>query len=307
MSRNFTVHTPDDDQQLHVFYIDYDLDDAGVISQMEEKFYDELFNDIPGFAFGEHQVNKRLKTPSDLIPIVREAMKKIYNIPEIIEASTYYLGANEVEDKYIKRGEFGELILYHLLHEYFGAKALISKIYFKDSLGLAAHGFDAVHVDTREKTLWIGESKLYHNGSKAIAELVKDLREHFRRDFFNSEFSIISNRVQDDNGEVDEFIKKLVDPDTKCLDKLANIKIALFAGFTSNCVNEYTLNNKDEEEIFLSNLKSEAQKLIDKLKRDHKDHPWNTHLDIYLFLFPLKDKKDFVKSLHLKLRGGQQI
>jgi len=44
------------------------------------------------------------------------------------------LDSKSTEDKYIKRGEFGELLLYHLLHEYFGADALISKIYFKDYL-----------------------------------------------------------------------------------------------------------------------------------------------------------------------------
>ena len=41
-------------------------------------------------------------------------------------------GPKNTEDKYLKRGEFGELMLYHLLHEYFNADALISKIYFKE-------------------------------------------------------------------------------------------------------------------------------------------------------------------------------
>ncbi|MBC2078770.1 DUF1837 domain-containing protein [Listeria booriae] len=274
---------------------------------MEESFYDQLFNDIPNFAFGENQVNKRFKSPSDMVPIIREAMKKIYTIPEIAEARKYYFEDEDIEDKYIKRGEFGELVLYHLLHKYFGAKALISKIYFKDSLNSAAHGFDAVHVDTEGKSLWIGESKLYQNGSKAITELVKDLTSHFRTDFFNSEFTIISNRVQDDNGEVDDFIKKLIDPNTRCLDKLANIKIALFAGFTSDCIINQCGKAQMPDQVFLDDLKREAQKLINKLNKGKENHAWNSELDVYLFLFPLKDKKEFVKSLHLKLKGVQLI
>lgn len=303
MSKNFTVHTPDDTQSLHIFHIDFDMDDNGCMIQMEDKFYNELFNDIPEFAFGKYQVKKRLDSGIGIIPIVREAMQKIYSIPEVKEASSYYMDNEDIEDKYIKRGEFGELVLYHLLHEYFDAEALISKIYFKDSLNLAPHGFDAVHVDSNSNSLWLGESKLYKDGNKAIYELIKDLNGHFNTDFFNSEFTIISNRVQDDDGEDNEFIKKLIAPETKVLNKLANIKIALFAGYSSECI-DYC-NTPDS--VFLNNLKAESQKMLDSLNKGREKHPWDNHLDIYLFLLPLKNKSEFVKSLHLKLMGGQHI
>ena len=115
-----------------------------------------------------------------------KTFRKMYSIPELKEASQYYLESDFVEDKYIRRGEFGELLLYHLLHEYFNADALISKIYFKDNVGLSAHGFDAVHVDSENRILWIGESKLYSSGTSAIDELMKDLSEHFNRGrYFN--------------------------------------------------------------------------------------------------------------------------
>ena len=125
---------------VHTFYIGFDLDDFGKISQVKKKFYDELFDDIASFAFGSHNVMKRIKEPQDISKVQREALRKMYNIPELQEASKYYLESDLVEDKYLKRGEFGELLLYHLLHEYFNADALISKIYFKDSMGLPAHG-----------------------------------------------------------------------------------------------------------------------------------------------------------------------
>lgn len=303
LSNKSTIHTPNHEQSLHIFHIDYDIDDSGSMNQMGNKFYNELFNDIPNFAFGKYQVEKRLKDGDSIIPIVREAMEKIYSIPEIREAREYYTGNLDVEDKYIKRGEFGELILYHLLHEYFNADALISKIYFKDSLSLAPHGFDAVHVDSEKRSLWLGESKLYKDGNKAIYELIKDLEGHFQTDFFHSEFTIISNRVQDDDGEDDEFIKELISPETKCLDKLANIKIALFAGYSSDCINQVN----PSEDTFLEKLKIEGQKMMDILNTGKEKHPWKNHLDVYLFLLPIKNKTEFVKSLHLKLLGGQQI
>ncbi|WP_145449894.1 HamA C-terminal domain-containing protein [Staphylococcus hominis] len=299
------VHNPDNQNNLHTFYIDFDLSDTGELEQVKEEFYNVLFDDIPNFAFGQRQIVKRLNNDPNIVKINREAFKKIYSIPEIKKASDYYLNSNEVEDKYLRKGEFGELILYHLLHHYFQAESLISKIYFKDSNNIAAHGFDAVHVNVSKKELWLGESKLYHNGNSAIKELVKDLETHFNRDFFKSEFTIINNRVQDDDAELDDFMKTLISPDTRCLDKLANIKIALFAGFTSKHISNR--NGFEDEYKFNEELNKESIDLLSSLNKKKESHTWIDYLDIYLFLLPLDNKKEFVKDLHIKLKGAQQI
>ena len=207
MSRKHTTNIEVSDN-LHIYYIDFDLLDSGY-GQVKDKFYNELFDDIPAFAFGTDVMNRKIEEIG-LVPTVREAMKKIYSIKEIQEASREYLDSKSTEDKYIKRGEFGELLLYHLLHEYFGADALISKIYFKDSVGGVAHGFDAVHVDTSRQILWLGESKLYKNSSTAIKELAKDVINHFNVNFFESEFQIITNRVHDTKINCDDYIIKLL-------------------------------------------------------------------------------------------------
>ncbi|MCP9312201.1 DUF1837 domain-containing protein [Liquorilactobacillus satsumensis] len=304
MTSKFTEHLcPEQNKKLHIFYIDFDINDDGKMVPSEEKFADELFLDIPYFAFGEDQVKQRVNNdPVKMVELLRESLRKIYQIPEINKANSYYLDSENIEEKYLRRGEFGELILYHLLHEYFGAKSLISKIYFKDTANLPAHGFDAVHVDVENKSLWLGESKLYTQGNGAIDALLSDLREHFNTDFFNSEFTIITNRVQDDDSDTPEFVKELISPDTKTLDKLANIKVALFAGYTSEFVAQYDSQDKFEEEIC-----EETIKLQQRLDKGKQKHGWNSRLDVYLFLFPLSNKMEFVKSLHLKLRGAQQI
>lgn len=297
-------------KRVHVFHIKFDLLDNG-LEQLKDKFNDELFDDIPAFAFGTEVLKNRVHEKG-IIPTVREAMKKMYAIPEIQDAQAEYLNSSNTEDKYLRRGEFGELLLYHLLHEYFNADALISKIYFKDSAGLPAHGFDAVHVDIENKTLWLGESKLYKNSTSAIDELVKDVigftdssgkvhKGHFSTDFFNSEFQIITNRVHDSNVEYPDFIKKLIDPNTRTLDKLANINVALFAGFDSEAINMY------DADCFQDKLHNEVEKLRMRANEGLKDHPWNKQLNVFLFLFPLDDKRSFVSSLHQKLKGAQQI
>lgn len=296
--------------KVHIFYIGFDLLDEGV-GQVSSKFGEELFNDIPAFAFGTDILKEKIDENGP-VPTVREAMKKIYAIPEIQAAQSEYLDSSNTEDKYLKRGEFGELILYHFLHEYFNADALISKIYFKDSAGLPAHGFDAVHIDLKKQILWLGESKLYKSGKSAIDELIKDVagytdkdgklhKGHFSTDFFNSEFQIITNRVHDSQTDYPEFINKLIDPTTKTLDKLANINVALFAAFDSSAIKEGDLNNLEEK------LGQEADKLVKSANDGLESHNWSNHLNMYLFLFPLADKREFVSMLHQKLKGAQQL
>lgn len=298
MSHKHTTNIEISDN-LHIYYIDFDLLDSGY-GQVKDKFYNELFDDIPAFAFGTDVMNRKIEEIG-LVPTVREAMKKIYSIKEIQEASKEYLDSKSTEDKYIKRGEFGELLLYHLLHEYFGADALISKIYFKDSVGGVAHGFDAVHVDTSRQILWLGESKLYKNSSTAINELAKDVINHFNVNFFESEFQIITNRVHDTKINCDDYIIKLLNPETKILDKLASINICLFAGFESNNLLNFNKHNFEET------LMEEVKRLNDKMNGLLSKHPWIERLNIYLLTFPLEDKREFVSSLHQKLKGAQQI
>lgn len=285
--------------KLHVYYISFDLLDNGY-GQVKDKFYNELFDDIPAFAFGTDVMNLK-KNEIGLVPTVREGMNRIYAIKEIQEASREYLDSKSTEDKYIKRGEFGELLLYHLLHEYFGADALISKIYFKDSAGSVAHGFDAVHVDTTKKIIWLGESKLYKNPSTAVRELAKDVVNHFNINFLDSEFQIITNRIHDSKIDCDDYILKLLDPETKTLDKLASINVCLFAAFESDSLINFS------KDAFEETLEKEVKKLDKKMNSLLNQHPWINYLNIYLLAFPLDDKREFVSSLHQKLKGGQQI
>lgn len=60
--------------KLHIYYISFDLLDNGY-GQVKDKFYNELFDDIPAFAFGTDVMNQK-KDEIGLVPTVREAMKK---------------------------------------------------------------------------------------------------------------------------------------------------------------------------------------------------------------------------------------
>lgn len=70
------VHNPDNQNNLHTFYIDFDLSDTGELEQVKEEFYNVLFDDIPNFAFGQRQIVKRLNNDPNIVKINREAFKK---------------------------------------------------------------------------------------------------------------------------------------------------------------------------------------------------------------------------------------
>lgn len=93
----------------------------------------------------------------------------------------------------------------------------------------------------------------------------------------------------------------MLDPNTRTLDKLANINICLFAAFESESLVNF---NEDD---FEETLKEEVENLDKRMGNLLSKHTWVKHLNVYLLTFPLDNKRDFVASLHQKLKGGQQI
>ena len=168
----------------------------------------------------------------------------IYKIDEFQKVKDIYENngsiLDTVEDKYLRRGEFGELILHLLLRDFHKTTPLLSKIYFKDSLGHTVHGFDAVHIEPETKTLWLGESKLYSNGKNGIKALIQDVREHFKSDYLNSEFMLVSKKIKHfDNIPNKDYWVDLISEETKLSDKLNAINIPLLCTYTCNLFTEF--------------------------------------------------------------------
>ncbi len=175
MKGKYTDYYQYDEISSHCFHIVFDIDASNNIVQNEKAWIEEIFDAIPFFALGQ---DKALEISKDSPrKAVKQGIKLLYDIKEIREANKEYLTNPKLkfDDKYLKRGEFGELILYYLLQEKLGKPQLISKLYFKDSYNSVVHGFDAVHFDKNSKELWIGESKFYINKNSALRDLVDDL------------------------------------------------------------------------------------------------------------------------------------
>jgi hypothetical protein len=293
--------------RTYCFHIIFDINDEGWVYQKIDEWNEEIFNEIPFFALGK---KRALEISSEFGPrkATRDGMDLLYKVKEIKEANEYFISADkDVEDRYLKRGEFGELILYYLLERQFNKPQLISKIYFKDSPSGMVHGFDAVHYDKEKNELWIGESKFYKSLSNALQDLANDLFEHFNVNFFDSEFAIINNRLSDyyDDKEVSDEIRELIKSST-FIQRLSNINACFFALFDSKILDNFKFNDSgNTHNDFKDILEKFAKDTRKKFDQKIKDFGNKDRLKINLFLFPVESKFRLVKQLHEKLKKEQ--
>ncbi|KGL39971.1 hypothetical protein BMT55_16645 [Listeria newyorkensis] len=302
-----TEHHLYEDIKTQCFHIVFDLNDNGEILQDEDGWCEEIFDEIPNFALGKAKAQEISQNSPR--KAVKQGMKLLYKVKEVQEASIEYLGsekAKDPEDKYLKRGEFGELILYYLLDKKLDKPQLISKIYFKDSYNSVVHGFDAVHFDRATNQLWLGESKFYKSKQSALTALSKDLSDHFNVEFFNQEFTIINNRFADLNIQNDH-IKSLMDEGTRFLSRLVNINACFFALFDSSVLESFSYEEGTDEptEAFLDRLEILVKDARENFNNKIESFQNKENLKIHLFLFPVQSKYDLVKKLHEKLKKEQ--
>ena len=298
-----------------------------------------LMDSIVDFAFGYHTGILKKYDRRKLV----EAAKSIYNIKEFSEVKKIYVDNDSLisdcelkdENKYLKRGEFGELILHLLLRDFIGTVPLISKIYFKDADGATVHGFDLIHIgpdlsNHGKDSLYFGESKLYSRkngraGQYGISDLIEDIKSHFKSDFLYREITLIGKKKYafippeeyDDENTRDEYEKfiaakrywfdmlnQVEQKKAKLQDFLCSVTIPLVCTYQSNLFEKY---NDEKSDDFILNYEEEMYQLKDifdeKLNNieDQIGEPIKTNLNIILMLFPIPNKKELLKILHQKL------
>lgn len=291
---------------LCTYLVGFDLKDNGEKKYRINELVKLLVKAIPEFAFGHHLGEATDNT--EIIQIIIDAAKAIYSIDEFQKVRDIYFDGlsidDSVADRFLRRGEFGELILHLLLRDFHNTIPLISKIYFRDSFGTAVHGFDAVHIQENTKSLWLGESKLYTDGKQGVAALINDIKEHFKCNYLNSEFAIISRKVHLlDNIEQKEYWLDLLNDSTTLSEQLDSITIPLLCTYESNNFNKF---NDEKIKAFIDDYEREVRGLKEYFDKKN-EHPLKGNLNIILLLFPVQSKKELVVNLHKKLSAMQSL
>lgn len=223
----------------------------------------------------------------------------------------YYIGNDtSLEDEVREleannRGEFGELLLHLLLRDFKGTMPLMSKVFFSDTRGVPAHGFDAVHYIPESRQLWVGESKLYGNAKSGMKELVKDLHAHINRDYLHEQFVLIEKNVNTQhNPDRDYWIKQL-QKNERLADMISDLNIAMLCLYPHDVYQkqlEETLNEVEGLEYHKAHIR-DLKEYFDSIN----DCQLKDKVNIVLLLFPVKDKNEFVMKLHRKLWHAQQL
>ena len=282
-----------------------DINDAGNRIYPDNEISDVLMNALPEYVFANYEnitnVNAMAK--------IREAAKALYNTEEYEAINKYYIykdsSFKEKAEKHqsYSRGEFGEILLHILLREFKETIPLVSKVYFKDSRGVPAHGFDAVHISPNDKILWLGESKLYTDGKEGVNALIKDLKEHFTRNYMNEQFTIIKKCVSNNSIlDRDYWINRL-SQNKKLTDMISHLSIPLLCVYSDESYIKW-LNEKIDDIATVLELNTRNLKLYFDQRNDA---PLKDFLNIVLFLMPVKDKHEFVVNVHKKLNLLQQL
>lgn len=287
--------------------INHDLTDNGNYSFMEYAFVEALMNYLPEYAMGYDFASM---TPLEIVPILREVAKSVIKIKQIDKIKNY-LDSKTPYDQwdadilkiYNSKGVFSELILHFILREFKGTIPLVSKIYFKDSNSIEAHGFDAVHITNKDGKLWLGETKFYNDGKQGIKELIKDLNKHFNHDYLKEQFVIIK-RAMVENKLRDEWIEKLSNA-TRLEEKVNMIVVPLLCIYNDKVISEIinAINQQDDADAVFFNHIDEMKRYFD----DNNDFKNSDKFKIVLILLPLESKNRIVARMLSKIYNMQNI
>lgn len=185
-----------------------------------------------------------------------------------------------------KRGEIGELVLHMLCRKYFGTYPSVSKIYFKSSGGEVVKGFDLVHTkyddEEDEVEFWFGEAKFYTDGSGAVYEAIKSVKEHLEIGFLKSEKIAIYNKViKSSPGH--QKIDFLLHIDNSVDEMTKRMVIPILVTFDSESLAAATHLDQD----YIEALSTEIKPLADKFLNDHEFDK----LELRLLFVPTSTKK----------------
>ena len=295
------------ENDLMSFLLKMDVDNFGNPLFPLQLFTEELINVIPEYVFADYEDPSIPQNQA--VAKMREAAKSIYKIEEYDLMRRVCLendiGAQkELEQKpYKNRGEFGELLLHFLLRDFKETIPLVSKVYFKDSAGIPAHGFDAVHISPNEKILWLGESKLYTDSKTGLLALIDDLNKHIQTDYLNDQFLIIKKNLYNNSiPQRDEWIK-ILSQSRLLKDKIQMINIPLLCTYE----NDIYAKIKADSSFDFDNYHELNVRDLKKYFDEKNTFPLKKQCNIILMLLPIESKKELVMKLHERLWHMQNI
>lgn len=210
-------------------------------------------------------------------------------------------------EKYGIRGEFGEILLHIAIRQVYKTLPAVSKIYYKSAVNETVKGFDAVHVVKKDNglELWIGETKFYKDVTKAIYDVSKEIIDHLETDYLKSEFILIKNKIDPMWPEADA-LKTLLHENTSLDMVFQQICIPILLTYDSTVVQNSKLVDQDYKDSIRDEVLNAYNNMREKLNTQYdarfaQAFPFTVHV----ILIPLKEKKELVDALDVRLKALQ--
>lgn len=201
--------------------------------------------------------------------------------------------------KYEKRGEAGEIALHSICRDFFGTIPISPRVFYKSASNDVVKAFDMVHARFPENApieIWLGESKLWEDGSLAVADAISSIRSHIDAGFLSNEKLLLGPQIPKTTPRYDEVMA--IFKKQTSLDVL--LKSAVFAiGILSDSHSAKAATQRDAK--YLEGAKKELLALSESLSSSGL----TSTLRIVLVYIPLAGKAELVQAFDARLKGLQ--
>lgn len=200
--------------------------------------------------------------------------------------------------------ELAEIVLYGIMHHYYGALPVVPKIFYKQNTQDNAKGADSVHIVLEGDdgfSLWFGEAKFYNSIENArLPSVVESVGNSLKTEKLKKENSIITNMADVDrlveNKDLVAKIKLALSPDNSMdnIKPILHIPILLLHECTLTAIAK-EMDDEYREEIRKHHLdratayfKKQIETLSDKIVK-------YSSIKFHIILFPVPDRKELVE------------
>ena len=201
--------------------------------------------------------------------------------------------------KYQRRGEAGEIALHAVCRDFFGTIPISPRVFYKSASNDVVKAFDMVHARTPQNQpveIWLGESKLWKDGSEAIGDAISSIRKHVEAGFLSNEKLLLGPQIPKTTPRYDE-ISAIFKKQTSLDALLARAVFAVGILCDSTSAKEA----KERDARYVAGAKTE----LDALRAAIASSGLTTTLRIVLVYIPLASKKELVAAFDERLKGLQ--
>lgn len=207
-----------------------------------------------------------------------------------------------------KTGEFGELIIFHLLEVLENAVQVVNKMSLKTSGKMHYHGADAVHfgINDQLRVLFIGESKTGENFKGVLRSAFEAINEYYIEEKDDFEVKLATGHISDDIPEdLKKEIKDYLDPSKKDRGDFTTTH-AIFLAFQNQVLKELEQKYAGKEllEKVIDVYHQDIQKYIKAIEETLDSYSDLKNKRFIFFVIPFKDLDKLKQKFTQEIKNG---